>query len=136
METLLSVFSHLHCSNDIVLVIQRLQSLCSLLEDVSKKVIRAPVSNLLSFLLHLLREFIIDGLSVERNHVLVRVSVVGGPSERKLPPRALQEVSYALLFICNLVLNWYSLWFLSTCEVVFVQKETQIRCVLFIGVEF
>ncbi|TMS11937.1 Protein broad-minded, partial [Larimichthys crocea] len=36
-------------------------------------------------------EFIIDSLSVERNHVLVRVSVVGGPSERKLPPRALQE---------------------------------------------
>ncbi|KAL3052190.1 hypothetical protein OYC64_004859 [Pagothenia borchgrevinki] len=36
-------------------------------------------------------EFIIDNLSVERNHVLVRVSAVGGPSERKLPPRALQE---------------------------------------------
>ncbi|XP_070782053.1 protein broad-minded [Enoplosus armatus] len=36
-------------------------------------------------------EFIIDGLSVERNHVLVRVGAVGGPSERKLPPRALQE---------------------------------------------
>ena len=27
--------------------------------------------------------------------MLVRVSVVGGPSERKLPPRALQEVSSA-----------------------------------------
>lgn len=39
------------------------------------------------------RAFIIDGLSVERNHVLVRVGVVGGPSERRLPPRALQEVS-------------------------------------------
>ncbi|CAK6983936.1 protein broad-minded, partial [Scomber scombrus] len=35
--------------------------------------------------------FIIDGLSVERNHVLVRVGLVGGSSERKLPPRALQE---------------------------------------------
>uniref|UniRef100_A0A1A7WNH0 Protein broad-minded n=1 Tax=Iconisemion striatum TaxID=60296 RepID=A0A1A7WNH0_9TELE len=34
---------------------------------------------------------IVDGLSVERNHVLVRVSVVGGPSERRLPPRALEE---------------------------------------------
>lgn len=40
-----------------------------------------------------IRGFIIDGLSVERNHVLVRVSVVGGPTERRLPPRALQEVS-------------------------------------------
>uniref|UniRef100_A0A8D2ZSL4 Protein broad-minded n=1 Tax=Scophthalmus maximus TaxID=52904 RepID=A0A8D2ZSL4_SCOMX len=36
-------------------------------------------------------EFIVDSLSVERNHVLVRVGVVGGPSERRLPPRALQE---------------------------------------------
>ncbi|KAJ8355919.1 hypothetical protein SKAU_G00187130 [Synaphobranchus kaupii] len=35
--------------------------------------------------------FIIDGLSVERNHVLVRVSTVGGPSERWLPPRGLQK---------------------------------------------
>ncbi|XP_053736225.1 protein broad-minded isoform X2 [Synchiropus splendidus] len=34
---------------------------------------------------------IVDVLSVERNHVLVRVGVVGGPSERSLPPRALQE---------------------------------------------
>uniref|UniRef100_A0A3P9PVV4 Protein broad-minded n=1 Tax=Poecilia reticulata TaxID=8081 RepID=A0A3P9PVV4_POERE len=32
-----------------------------------------------------------DGLSVERNHVLVRVHVVGGPSERRLPSRALEE---------------------------------------------
>ncbi|XP_061669175.1 LOW QUALITY PROTEIN: protein broad-minded [Syngnathoides biaculeatus] len=35
--------------------------------------------------------FIIDNVSVERNHALVRVGVVGGPSERRLPPRALQE---------------------------------------------
>lgn len=35
--------------------------------------------------------------------MLVRVSVVGGPSERKLPPRALQEVGYALAFHPNLV---------------------------------
>lgn len=38
------------------------------------------------------REFIIDGLSVERNHILVRIGAVGGPSERRLPPRALQKV--------------------------------------------
>ncbi|CAN9507510.1 unnamed protein product [Ophioblennius macclurei] len=36
-------------------------------------------------------DVMIDSLSVERNHVLVRVGVVGGPSERRLPPRALQE---------------------------------------------
>uniref|UniRef100_A0A671QM44 Protein broad-minded n=1 Tax=Sinocyclocheilus anshuiensis TaxID=1608454 RepID=A0A671QM44_9TELE len=36
-------------------------------------------------------EFIIDGPSVERNHILVRIGTVGGPSERRLPPRALQK---------------------------------------------
>uniref|UniRef100_A0A8C9V6F3 Protein broad-minded n=1 Tax=Scleropages formosus TaxID=113540 RepID=A0A8C9V6F3_SCLFO len=37
------------------------------------------------------REFIIDGLSVERNHILVRMGMVGGPSERRLPPRSLEK---------------------------------------------
>uniref|UniRef100_A0A2K5RDT2 Protein broad-minded n=1 Tax=Cebus imitator TaxID=2715852 RepID=A0A2K5RDT2_CEBIM len=37
------------------------------------------------------RDFIIDGLSVERNHVLVRINLVGGPLERILPPRMLEE---------------------------------------------
>ncbi|XP_010636555.1 protein broad-minded [Fukomys damarensis] len=37
------------------------------------------------------RDFIIDGLSVERNHVLVRMNVIGGPSERTLPPRVLEK---------------------------------------------
>ncbi|KAM9000898.1 protein broad-minded isoform X4 [Sarcophilus harrisii] len=37
------------------------------------------------------RDFIIDGLSVERNHVLVRILLIGGPLERILPPRALQK---------------------------------------------
>ncbi|XP_077408254.1 protein broad-minded isoform X2 [Vanacampus margaritifer] len=35
--------------------------------------------------------FILDNVSVERNHVLVRIAVVGGPSERRLPTRALQQ---------------------------------------------
>ncbi|XP_044532812.1 protein broad-minded isoform X2 [Gracilinanus agilis] len=38
-----------------------------------------------------LRDFIIDGLSVERNHVLVRINLIGGPSERILPARTLQK---------------------------------------------
>ncbi|XP_045355385.1 protein broad-minded isoform X1 [Leopardus geoffroyi] len=37
------------------------------------------------------RDFIIDGLSVERNHVLVRINLIGGPMERILPPRVLQK---------------------------------------------
>ncbi|XP_004393001.1 PREDICTED: protein broad-minded isoform X2 [Odobenus rosmarus divergens] len=38
-----------------------------------------------------LRDFIIDGLSVERNHVLVRINFIGGPMERILPPRVLEK---------------------------------------------
>ncbi|XP_060046514.1 protein broad-minded isoform X2 [Erinaceus europaeus] len=37
------------------------------------------------------RDFIIDALSVERNHVLVRTNIVGGPMERILPPRTLEK---------------------------------------------
>uniref|UniRef100_A0A8C9AKX6 Protein broad-minded n=1 Tax=Prolemur simus TaxID=1328070 RepID=A0A8C9AKX6_PROSS len=37
------------------------------------------------------RGFIIDGLSVERNHVLVRMNLIGGPLERILPPRILEK---------------------------------------------
>ncbi|XP_014636680.1 PREDICTED: protein broad-minded [Ceratotherium simum simum] len=37
------------------------------------------------------RDFIIDGLSVERNHVLVRINLIGGPMERILPPRILEK---------------------------------------------
>ncbi|XP_036104212.1 protein broad-minded isoform X1 [Molossus molossus] len=36
-------------------------------------------------------DFIIDGLSVERNHVLVRINLIGGPMERTLPPRILEK---------------------------------------------
>lgn len=84
------------------------------------------LSNLLSFLLNLLREFIIDSLSVERNHVLVRVSVVGGASERKLPPRTLQEVSCTLLFIVTLcwIGTIYDSFLLATwIDFFWLQKE-------------
>ncbi|KAM6279164.1 protein broad-minded isoform 2-T2 [Porphyrio hochstetteri] len=38
-------------------------------------------------------DFIIDGLSVERNHVLVRINLIGGPQERILPLRELDKGS-------------------------------------------
>ncbi|XP_072189157.1 protein broad-minded isoform X2 [Excalfactoria chinensis] len=38
-------------------------------------------------------DFIIDSLSVERNHVLVRINLIGGPRERILPSRALDKGS-------------------------------------------
>ncbi|KFU90712.1 Protein broad-minded, partial [Chaetura pelagica] len=36
-------------------------------------------------------DFIIDSLSVERNHVLVRINLIGGPQERILPLRELDK---------------------------------------------
>ncbi|NXX40193.1 BROMI protein, partial [Tricholaema leucomelas] len=39
------------------------------------------------------RDFIIDSLSVERNHVLVRLNLIGGPQERILPLRVLDKGS-------------------------------------------
>ncbi|NWX51915.1 BROMI protein, partial [Steatornis caripensis] len=38
-------------------------------------------------------DFIIDGLSVERNHILVRINLIGGPQERILPLRVLDQGS-------------------------------------------
>ncbi|NXC44048.1 BROMI protein, partial [Penelope pileata] len=38
-------------------------------------------------------DFIIDSLSVERNHVLVRINLIGGPQERILPLRVLDKGS-------------------------------------------
>lgn len=38
-------------------------------------------------------DFIVDSLSVERNHVLVRINLIGGPQERILPLRALEKGS-------------------------------------------
>lgn len=57
--------------------------------EISPPIFPSPLSSL--------RDFIIDGLSVERNHILVRMSVIGGPSERRLPLRVLQKVSALLL---------------------------------------
>nr|XP_040016630.1 protein broad-minded isoform X3 [Gasterosteus aculeatus aculeatus] len=72
------------CSNlDSFLLLESQYNICSmLLQSQRENVLELDTDD---------GEFIIDNLSVERNHVLVRVSVVGGPSERKLPPRALQE---------------------------------------------
>uniref|UniRef100_A0A8C9Y681 Protein broad-minded n=1 Tax=Sander lucioperca TaxID=283035 RepID=A0A8C9Y681_SANLU len=73
----LRLLSVLCCNLDSFLLLESQYNICSMLLQSQRE--------------NVTEEFIIDNLSVERNHVLVRVSVVGGPSERKLPPRALQE---------------------------------------------
>ncbi|XP_076612190.1 protein broad-minded isoform X3 [Chaetodon auriga] len=79
----LRLLSVLCCNLDSFLLLESQYNICSLLLQSQRENVTEPDASG--------GEFIIDGLSVERNHVLVRVSVVGGPSERKLPPRALQE---------------------------------------------
>uniref|UniRef100_A0A3Q1J5H0 Protein broad-minded n=1 Tax=Anabas testudineus TaxID=64144 RepID=A0A3Q1J5H0_ANATE len=79
----LRLLSVLCCNLDSFLLLESQYNICSmLLQSQKENVVELDTNN---------GEFIIDSLSVERNHVLVRVSVVGGSSERRLPPRALQE---------------------------------------------
>uniref|UniRef100_A0A4W6ES69 Protein broad-minded n=1 Tax=Lates calcarifer TaxID=8187 RepID=A0A4W6ES69_LATCA len=79
----LRLLSVLCCSLDSFLLLESQYNICSMLLQSQRENVTEPDTSE--------GEFIIDSLSVERNHVLVRVSVVGGPSERRLPPRALQE---------------------------------------------
>ncbi|XP_038582947.1 protein broad-minded [Micropterus salmoides] len=79
----LRLLSVLCCNLDSFLLLESQYDICSMLLQSQRENVTEVDTND--------GEFIIDSLSVERNHVLVRVSVVGGPSERKLPPRALQE---------------------------------------------
>ncbi|KAM9840199.1 protein broad-minded [Aulostomus maculatus] len=79
----LRLLSVLCCNLDSFLLLESQYNICSmLLQSQRENVTDQDPSE---------GKFIIDSLSVERNHVLVRVSVIGGPSERTLPPRALQE---------------------------------------------
>ncbi|XP_028254205.1 protein broad-minded [Parambassis ranga] len=79
----LRLLSVLCCNLDSYLLLESQYNICSMLLQSQRENIINPDSSQ--------GEFIIDSLSVERNHVLVRVSVVGGPCERRLPARALQE---------------------------------------------
>ncbi|XP_058470167.1 protein broad-minded [Solea solea] len=79
----LRLLSVLCCNLDSFLLLESQYNICSTLLRSQRENVAEPDADD--------RTFIIDSLSVERNHVLVRVSVVGGPSERRLPPRALQQ---------------------------------------------
>nr|XP_009676525.1 PREDICTED: protein broad-minded isoform X5 [Struthio camelus australis] len=80
------VYSHREVPIDIIDIIDRLIILNS----------EAKIHSLFSYeQSHMfgLRDFIIDGLSIERNHVLVRINLIGGPQERILPLRVLDKGS-------------------------------------------
>uniref|UniRef100_A0A3B3CU70 Protein broad-minded n=1 Tax=Oryzias melastigma TaxID=30732 RepID=A0A3B3CU70_ORYME len=79
----LRLLNVLCCSLDSFLLLENQYNICSMLLQSQRDNITNPDINE--------GAVIVDGLSVERNHVLVRVGVVGGPSERRLPLRSLQE---------------------------------------------
>ncbi|XP_061563025.1 protein broad-minded isoform X2 [Cololabis saira] len=79
----LRLLSVLCCSLDTFLLLESQYNICSMLLQSQRKNVVDPETPD--------GVIIIDSLSVERNHVLVRASVVGGPSERRLPSRVLQE---------------------------------------------
>ncbi|XP_023652961.2 protein broad-minded isoform X1 [Paramormyrops kingsleyae] len=81
----LRLLSMMICSLDSLLLLQSQYRISEMLLQGQKDNTVAPSTGR--------EDFIIDGLSVERNHVLVRMLAVGGPSERRLPSRALQKGS-------------------------------------------
>ncbi|XP_072135296.1 protein broad-minded isoform X2 [Mobula birostris] len=79
----LRLLSVLCCNLDILLLLESQYNLSQILLNAQKENVKEDLENL--------GDFIIDGLSVERNHILVRMNLVGGASERVLPPRVLQK---------------------------------------------
>ncbi|XP_041043400.1 protein broad-minded isoform X4 [Carcharodon carcharias] len=71
------------CNLDILLLLESQYHVSEILLNAQKENVRENLENP--------GDFIIDGLSVERNHILVRMNLIGGPSERVLPPRVLQK---------------------------------------------
>uniref|UniRef100_UPI00398F1A84 protein broad-minded isoform X1 n=2 Tax=Pristiophorus japonicus TaxID=55135 RepID=UPI00398F1A84 len=71
------------CNLDILLLLESQYNVSEILLNAQKENVRESLENP--------GDFIIDGLSVERNHILVRMNLLGGPSERVLPPRVLQK---------------------------------------------
>ncbi|XP_043540238.1 protein broad-minded isoform X2 [Chiloscyllium plagiosum] len=71
------------CNLDILLLLESQYHVSEILLNAQKENVRESLENP--------GDFIIDGLSVERNQILVRMNLIGGPSERVLPPRVLQK---------------------------------------------
>uniref|UniRef100_A0A3Q2DIE3 Protein broad-minded n=1 Tax=Cyprinodon variegatus TaxID=28743 RepID=A0A3Q2DIE3_CYPVA len=83
----LRLLSVLCCCLDSFLLLESQYNICSMLVQRQKE----NVTDQDTTEGENMKVIIIDSLSVERNHILVRVNVVGGPSERRLPSRVLEE---------------------------------------------
>lgn len=100
----LRLLSVLCCNLDTFLLLESQYNICSMLLQSQKENVTELGNGK--------GEIILDSLTVERNHVLVCVSLVGGPSERRLPPRALQEGEEPYpwpMFSCNPVPQCYTM---------------------------
>uniref|UniRef100_A0A4W3HU12 Protein broad-minded n=1 Tax=Callorhinchus milii TaxID=7868 RepID=A0A4W3HU12_CALMI len=74
------------CSNlDTLILLESQYNVSEILLNAQKENVRETSENPV--------DFIIDSLSVEMNHILVRMNLVGGPTERILPSRALQKAN-------------------------------------------
>ncbi|XP_039727381.1 protein broad-minded isoform X1 [Pteropus medius] len=79
----LRLLSVICCNLDILLLLEAQYQVSEILLNAQEEnIIETSESH---------RNFIIDGLSVERNHLLVRMNLIGGPVERILPPRILEK---------------------------------------------
>ncbi|KAK7940122.1 hypothetical protein WMY93_003448 [Mugilogobius chulae] len=108
----LRLLSVLCCNLDTFLLLESQYNICSMLLQRQKENV-AELDNGKG-------EIILDSLSVERNYVLVYVSVVGGPSERKLPPRSIQEGDEPFpwpMFSCLPVPQCYTVEFKDTDQI-------------------
>lgn len=81
----LRLLNVLCCNLDTLLLLESQYKICEMLFNGQKENITDTSTGL-----HC-RNIIIDGLSVERNHILVRMNVIGGPHERVLPPRVMLQ---------------------------------------------
>ncbi|XP_041832439.1 protein broad-minded isoform X2 [Melanotaenia boesemani] len=118
----LRLLSVLCCSLDSLLLLESQYNICSMLLQSQRENVADPDTND--------GRIIIDSVSVERNYVLVRVSVVGGPSERRLPSRALQEGENPYpwpMFSCYPLPHKYTL---DPPEIKYNTQECEIRTFL------
>ncbi|KAM3934335.1 protein broad-minded [Leptodactylus fuscus] len=79
----LRLFNVLCCNLDALLLLESQYKVCEMLFNAQRE--NTADSSTGS------QNIIIDGLSVERNHILVRMNVIGGPHERVLPPRVVLQ---------------------------------------------
>ncbi|KAM4771016.1 protein broad-minded [Rhinophrynus dorsalis] len=79
----LRLLSILCCNLDTLLLLESQYKVCEMLLNAQKENVTESSTGF--------GNVIVDALSVERNHLLIQMNVIGGPHERILPPRALLQ---------------------------------------------